>query len=62
MNGLLNISKRNFFQTKFKVPCYQEQKKIVGLLEIINQKVELVSEQLKKTRTFKKGLLQQMFL
>jgi type I restriction enzyme S subunit len=62
MNGLLNIGKGSFFETKFKIPCYQEQKKIISLAVVLNQKVEAVSQQLEKTRTFKKGLLQQMFV
>jgi type I restriction enzyme S subunit len=62
MNGLLNISKSDFFATKFKIPCYQEQRKIVSLLAVFSEKVEAVSKQLEKTRTFKKGLLQHMFV
>ena len=62
MNGLLNISKSEFFETKFKIPCCQEQKKIVGVLRAFDQKIEAVGQQLEKTRTFKKGLLQQMFV
>jgi len=62
MNGLLNISKSDFFETKFKIPCNQEQKKIVGVLALLDRNVEAVDQQLEKTRTFKKGLLQQMFV
>lgn len=62
MNGLLNIGKSDFFETKFKIPCYREQKKIVSILAVLDKRVEAVVQQLEKTRIFKKGLLQQMFV
>ena len=45
-----------------RVPCTKEQQKIALFLSSIDQKIEITSTQLDKTREFKKGLLQQMFV
>lgn len=39
-----------------------EQKKIADFLSAIDDKINLVNQELEKTRTYKKGLLQQMFI
>ena len=44
------------------VPCLEEQTKIANFLSTIDKKMDVVSEQLKQTKTWKKGLLQQMFV
>jgi len=43
-------------------PCMEEQQKIADFLSAIDDKIALVSEELYKAKTFKKGLLQQMFV
>ena len=47
---------------KIPYPCKQEQWTIARFLSAIDQKTELVAEQLKQVQIFKKGLLQQMFV
>lgn len=43
-------------------PCHDEQKKIADFLSAIDDKIALVAAELGKAKTFKKGLLQQMFV
>ena len=45
-----------------RMPCSDEQNKIYGFLTALDEKIELHAQQLEKAKTFKKGLLQQMFV
>lgn len=47
---------------KVRTPVREEQRKIATFLLAIDQRTELANEQLKRMKTFKKGLLQQMFV
>ena len=47
---------------KVAVPSFDEQKKIANFLSAIDKKIETTSTQIDKTKEFKKGLLQQMFV
>lgn len=57
-----NISSKDIENFKFKLPSFEEQKKIANFLSSLDSKIELVSVQIENTKAFKKGLLQQMFV
>ena len=59
---MFHITKGNIETRKFNFPCKEEQQKIASFLSCIDNKLESVANQIKQTQTFKKGLLQQMFV
>lgn len=59
---VLGISKGNFIKINVKLPCLAEQQKIVVFLQNIDNNIALVESKIEKFQTFKKGLLQQMFV
>jgi type I restriction enzyme S subunit len=53
---------KDYSKEKINVPCLKEQTKIANFLRAIDKKTALVNTQLNTTKTFKKGLLQQLFV
>ncbi|MBP2544349.1 restriction endonuclease subunit S [Acinetobacter guillouiae] len=49
-------------QLEIKIPCLEEQTKIANFLSSIDQKIDVVAKQIEQAKTWKKGLLQQMFV
>lgn len=53
---------QSWLKTKVTIPSLSEQKKIVAFVESLDAKIVAIKKQIELTQTFKKGLLQQMFV
>ena len=60
--SVLGISKTNIGKVEIKLPSLEEQTKIANFLSSIDQKIEVVAQQIEQAKLWKKGLLQQMFV
>ncbi|HOY20635.1 MAG TPA: restriction endonuclease subunit S [Haliscomenobacter sp.] len=59
----INITNKTFLSKSLRLPVSkEEQQKIAAFLSTLDRQINLVSQQLKRMQTFKKGLLQQMFV
>lgn len=58
----VHIRNQDFFGIEIPVPCLEEQTKIANFLSTIDQKIEIVAQQIEQAKQWKKGLLQQMFV
>ena len=61
-SGLPNIQIKEVSKYGLSLPIVEEQKKIADFLSAIDNKIDTTSTQIDKTKEFKKGLLQQMFV
>lgn len=57
-----NFGKQDMDKIKIGIPSVLEQTKIANFLSAIDNQIEAVEKQITKTETYKKGLLQQMFV
>ena len=60
--GQGNLSAGIIKSVRVNLPSTNEQQKIANFLSSVDRKIELIAEKIIKTREFKKGLLQQMFV
>ena len=56
------INSSDLSSIEILIPCLEEQTKIANFLSSIDQKIEVVAQQIEQAKTWKKGLLQQMFV
>ena len=61
-SGIPHISAKQIREFTIGFPSLPEQTKIANFLSSLDRKIETVAAQLTHTQTFKKGLLQQMFV
>lgn len=60
--GVPSLSKSTIGKIKIDLPSIEEQTKITDFLSSLDKKIELTGSELDKSKEWKKGLLQQMFV
>lgn len=61
-SGQPGLNAEEYKAYKINLPCLEEQQKISNLVWGINEQVDALQNQITQTQTFKKGLLQKMFV
>ena len=61
-SGVPSLSKSTIEKLKVSLPHPAEQRKIADFLSALDRKIDLVAQELTHARSFKAGLLQQMFV
>lgn len=61
-NTVVHLYSSQLAQIKIEIPFQEEQKKIVKFLTMIDKKIKAVSQQIRHTEQFKKGLFQKIFV
>ena len=61
-NSVVHLYSSQLKGVQLNLPCLEEQTKIANFLSAIDQKIDVVAQQIQQTKTWKKGLLQQMFV
>jgi type I restriction enzyme S subunit len=61
-SALKQLPKGYLKKVKLPIPSYKEQQKIASFLSGVDKKIELIETQIQQSKTFKKGLLQQLFV
>jgi type I restriction enzyme, S subunit len=61
-HGLLNIGLEDFFNIEFPIPSLAEQTQIANYLSALDEKIKNTEGVIGQMETWKKGLLQQMFV
>jgi len=56
------VKPNDLVRSVIQLPCIDEQKRIVSLIEALDAKVEKIRSTIESTKLLKKGLLQQMFV
>lgn len=61
-NSVVHLYSSQLKGVQLSLPCLEEQTKIANFLSAIDQKIEVVAQQIEQAKQWKKGLLQQMFV
>ena len=61
-NSVVHLYSSQLKGVRLNLPCLEEQTKIANFLSSIDQKIEVVAQQIEQAKQWKKGLLQQMFV